>query len=928
MPLTEERWQRLQALFLAAVELSPSDRERFVERETAEDPSLRRELIGMLAHCVDGGQLIAHAIERVAVAVAPDSVWLGRRVGAYRLLREIGRGGMGLVFEAARDDDEFRKAVAVKIAPPWHDAARFDDQFRQERQILAELEHPNIARLLDGGSADGVPYFVMELVEGEPITEYCERHQLDLTARIGLFRQVCTAVRFAHESLVVHRDLKPSNILVTEDGTPKLLDFGIAKLLDPLSERDATSTIAAAWTPDYTSPEQVRGRPVTTRTDVYSLGLILYELLTGARAQIADATSPAALERSICEREPARPSERVATSGRPAIARRLRGDLDTIVMTAIRKEPERRYGTAAALSDDLGRYLDGRPIMARPATSWYRARKFLNRHRVGVAAAALVVVAVAAGVASTIYQARRAERRFQQVRALANAFVFDVHDRIETLPGATAARKAIVQTALTYLESLRQDAAGDPALIRELGAAYLKIGTVQGVPTRSNLGDAAGAVVSFTRAEELLGPLAARGDPDAGAQLVMVLGNLGGVREAQGRPADMDAAWSRGTALGESLLRTSPRDERLLAATSELYGFIARSHANREQVDSAEPVARRAVDLSRRLLDLSPDNREYQNGLGSAYNTMGQVNHSGLRLGEALEGFQSSAGIRERLVAESPQNADYRHNLIVCYGNIADVLAYQVARSLGDGPGAAAAIEKAVALAETARAQDPQDRRALFDLASAKMRLGAIHADYLQDADAALKDLDDSDRIVQKLVTEDPKSARYATLVFGIDLKRGETLARIGRDGAAVDRLEAARAVADRLPPGTAVRQNSLTVTSLRLAEVKARLGDPAAVQLADFVERDLSSRTLQTAYNDALFRTDVGRLYARMAARDWRPGREALTVKAIAHLEAGLARWRALKLPPSYEPRRLKETTDAEADLARLRALRASHGS
>jgi serine/threonine protein kinase/tetratricopeptide (TPR) repeat protein len=927
-PLTEERWQRLQALFLAAAELSSPERERFVERETAGDPSLQRELAGMLAHSGDAGRLIAHAIEGAALAVRPDSVWLGRRVGAYRLLHEIGRGGMGLVFEAARDDDEFRKMVAVKIAPPWHDAARFDEQFRQERQILAELEHPNIARLLDGGTADGVPYFVMELVGGEPITAYCERHHLDPAARIALFRQVCSAVRFAHESLVVHRDLKPSNILVTEDGTPKLLDFGIARLLDPLSERDATTTVGAAWTPDYTSPEQVRGRPVTTRTDVYSLGLILYELLTGERGQIADTTSLAALERSICEHEPPRPSERAVAHGRPADALRLRGDLDTIVLTAIRKEPERRYGSAAALSDDLGRYLDGRPIPARPSTARYRAGKFLNRHRVGVAAGALVVMAVAAGVVSTIYQARRAERRFQQVRALANAFVFDVHDRIETLPGSTAARKAIVQTALTYLESLRQDAAGDPALTRELGAAYFKIGTVQGVPARSNLGDTAGAVVSFTRAEELLGPLAARGDRDSGRQLVSVLASLGAVREVQGDPADMDAAWSRASALGEALLRTPPDDERLLAATAELYGLMARGESNRGRFDAAEAAARRAVDLSRRLLELSPENREYQDSLGSAYNTLGQVQHVSLRLGDALASFRSSAGIRERLVAEAPQNGDYRHNLIICYGNIADVLGYQPGRNLGDGPGAAAAIEKAVALAEAARAQDPQDRRALFDSVSATLRLGTIRTDALQDDDGALKDLDASDRLARRLIAEDPKNARYGTLVASIELKMGETLAHSGRDRPAVEQLEVARVAAEQLPPNSATRQNALTVTSLRLAEVKERLGDSGAMSLADFVDSVMSGQTLANAYNDALLRTDVGRLYARMALRNWPPGREALTAKAVRHLEAGLARWRVLKLAPSYEPRRVKETADAEADLTRLKAPRARQGS
>jgi eukaryotic-like serine/threonine-protein kinase len=234
--------------------------------------------------------------------------WIGRRYGAYRITRAIGRGGMGLVFEAVRDDDEFRKTVALKIAPPWQDAATVRERFRVERQILAGLEHVNIAGFLDGGTDHGEPYFVMEYVEGVPITAYCRDRQLGLRPTIELFRRICAAVHFAHESLVVHRDLKPANILVTAEGTPKLLDFGIATILDPLADANATrATIGAPWTPDYTSPEQVRGRPVTTRTDVYSLGLILYELLCGARGQVADPSTPLALDRSICEAEPIPP---------------------------------------------------------------------------------------------------------------------------------------------------------------------------------------------------------------------------------------------------------------------------------------------------------------------------------------------------------------------------------------------------------------------------------------------------------------------------------------------------------------------------------------------------------------------------------------------------------------------------------------------
>ena len=486
MSLTPDRWHRLDELFNAAIDLPYVERDALVARETARDPDLGRQLAGMLAHSTTAGERIAGAIGAVAGTVDSTREWIGRRFGPYRVVREIGRGGMGLVFEAVRDDDEYEKRVALKVAPWWRDRPVLKDRFKQERQILAGLEHPRIARLLDGGTSDGMPYFVMELVEGVPITEYCVVRQLDLPQRIELFRRVCAAVAFAHETLVVHRDLKPGNILVGAGGEPKLLDFGIAKPLDAGVDGGATLTTETAWTPDYTSPEQVRARPVTVRTDVYSLGLILYELITGVRAQSSDTSSPLALDRSICEVEPPAPSHQAAVRGDRALAKRLRGDLDTIVQTAIRKEPESRYQSVAAFSEDLGRYLDGHPIVARPSTFTYRAGKFLRRHRAVAAATLLLAVSIVTGLVATVYQARRAERRFQQVRSLANAFVFDVHDRIEMLPGSTEARKAIVQTALTYLESLRSDIGNDKGLALELASAYEKIGNVQGNPSHGS----------------------------------------------------------------------------------------------------------------------------------------------------------------------------------------------------------------------------------------------------------------------------------------------------------------------------------------------------------------------------------------------------------------------------------------------------------
>jgi eukaryotic-like serine/threonine-protein kinase len=926
-PLTDDRWRRLEALFLAGAELPPGERDDFVARETAGDPGLARELAGMLAHASDGGPRIARAIEDVAGEVSAPDDWVGRRFGAYRVVREIGRGGMGLVFEAVRDDDEYRKTVALKVAPFWRDRSAVTERFRLERQILAELEHPHIARFLDGGTEDGVPYFVMEYVEGLPITAYCGAHHLDLTARLALFRQVCGAVQFAHESLVVHRDLKPANILVSDAGEPKLLDFGIAKLLDPLSEAGSTATIETRWTPDYTSPEQVRGRAVTVRTDVYSLGLILYELLTGQRAQIADPTSPLTLDRSICEIEPPRPSERALTRRDRALASQLRGDLDTIVMTAVSKEPDRRYGTAAAFSDDLGRFLDGRPILARPSTAGYRAGKFLRRHWVGAGAVALIVVSLVGGLGAALFEARRAERRFQQVRALANAFVFDVHDRIQTLPGSTEARKAIVQTALIYLESLHADAGGDESLARELAAAYEKIGHAQGDPLTTNLGDTAGAIASFTRAQEILAPIARRGDRPARRQLVSISAALANVHQAKGDVKSATADLLRGEDLGEQLLLETPDDRVLIAALADIHGSAARAAIGVADNPRAEREARRCVALTTRLVQFAPADRDHRDHMASAYNALGQVLEVSDRLPESAEQFRAGIAIREQLVADAPDNVDYRHNLMIGYGNLGDVLGFLLGHNLGDISGSEAAFDRAVAIAEWERQHDPADRRASFDLVNAKLRLGNMIVDNSPHLEDGLRQLREADRVNGSLLAADPQNARYAYLAVTIDHSIGNTLLKLGQTADAVHRFESARAAAGRLLNGPTSRsaRSQYIRLGLHLALVRATAGDPRAADLAEEASRELATKPLGTAFEDATGYAELGKVYAQLAKHSSGSERADRRRKAIATLEKSRDLWRSWTVTPAVEPRRQRELAAVEAALAECVALRPS---
>ena len=918
--LTPERWERLQALFAAAIDLPPGDQAGFVAREAGSDEELQHELSGMLAHHSSAGERIARAVDRAASAES-SSAWIGRHFGPYRIVREIGHGGMGLVFEAVRDDLEYQKTVALKVAPWYRDTPELRERFRLERQILASLEHPNIARLLDGGSAEGVPYFVMEYVHGQPITKYCDAHQLDLARRIHLFNRVCEAVYAAHENLIVHRDLKPTNILVDESGAPKLLDFGIAKPIAPATDTAMTEVAGRApWTPDFASPEQVRGRPVTVRSDVYSLGLVLYELLTGTRAQRADISSPAALERSICDQEPRLPSVAAAATADRVLARRLTGDLDTIVMMALAKEPERRYASVSALRDDLQRFLDGRPVAARPATRRYRTLKFVTRHRVGVAAAALVIAIASVGVISTLYQARRAERRFDQVRALANAFIFDVHDRIENLPGSTEARKSLVQTALMYLENLRDEAGNDAGLARELAAAYEKIGNVQGNPLRSNLGDSAGARRSYDRAQEILLPFAAKRDALAELQLVSVLDQTGVLQRAQGETAASLATWERARQIGERLLAASPADANVASAIGSVYSELSHAFFELHDYPQAVQAAERSMELAQQLARVDPANTDHLNSVGTAYNTLAAAQIGAGELARAADSFRESIRVREALVAGDPNNTQYAQPLLVAYGSLGDVLGYRAGANLGDTEGATAAFRKAIEMAQRASARDRSDRRAMFDLASAKLRLGTLLTDPIGDATGALHELDEAERLNGRLLAEDPKSDRFGYVAVVINRRIADAETLRGEKAKAIARFERARTDVQRYmkgPTGPSARQLSIAI-NLALGRLRAEAGEHAALSHANYVASEMTKGPVDTLAVDAAIYRNLGSLFERIGGF---ADRTAHLGRAIENWRQSDARWRDPKVPKEMWGRRDEQLRLIQADLSRVEA-------
>jgi serine/threonine protein kinase/tetratricopeptide (TPR) repeat protein len=746
--MTPERWQRVKELFQEAKSLEEGDREALLREHCGDDPELLTEVASLLsADEALGGFLATGRMGPRAHPDGPppaletlDTGLAGQRLGSYQILRRLARGGMGEVYLAARADDAYEKRVALKVIRTDVDLRVVLQRFHEERQILARLEHPNIARLLDAGTTpDGRPFFVMEYVDGEPLRAHCDARGLGVRARLELFLTVCGAVHYAHQNLVVHRDLKPGNIPVTPEGVPKLLDFGIAKLLrEETSAADAppTVTMMRLLTPDYASPEQVKGEAITTATDVYSLGVLLYELLTGQRPHGLRGRTAEQVLAAVCEEVPTAPSEAVRReTGPEPLRRQLTGDLDMIVLMALRKEASRRYASVEQLADDVRRHLSGLPVRARPDTFRYRAGKFVRRHRAGVAAAALVFVSLVAGIAGTAWQARvagferaRAERRFQDVRQLANAFIFDVHDAIRDLPGATHAREVVVKKALEYLDRLAGEAAGDRSLQEELAVAYQRVGDVQGLPDAPNVGDYKGALASYERSLALREGVADQ-DQKARRAVSVVLNRIGRLRLFTGDRAGALASFRRSTRIAEELTSsTVPTARRDLMVSSLL---LADALAETGDTAAAIDSYRRVVGLAEQLHGEKGDEGSRRD-LSLAYDYMARSLRDAGRLEEALAMADKGLEIDRTLVASESDNIHVRRDLGVSLQQVG-----HLQTRLGRLPAAVATLTEAVAVGRSLLALDAADVDARHGVSVSEFHLAEALARQ-NDLDGAL----------------------------------------------------------------------------------------------------------------------------------------------------------------------------------------------
>ncbi len=721
MDHSTETLLRIEAIFNEALSLPVAERSALIDTRCDRDPALISEVLSLLKACA--AEELATAALTPELRMVPGGLPPRKRIGPWELDRLLGRGGMGAVYLAHRADGHFEQQVAIKLIDLPLATDFFRERFRQERQILAGLQHPLIARLLDGGvSDDGDLYLAMEYVDGIPIHRFCEQKRLTAAQRLALFAGVCDAVQFAHQNLVVHRDLKPDNILIATDGTPRLLDFGTAKLLSPSllgPGSDVTRQGYQSFTPQFASPEQVLGNPITTASDTYSLGVLLYLLLTETLPYELKEFTTAEMVRVICQEPPRRPP--VAAGSR----HRLDADLEAIVLKALRKEPQERYLTAQQLASDLRAYLDHQPVTARRGTLRYRAGKFIERNRLALASAGVLAITLFAGLGGVLWQARvanverrKADARSADLRQLSGSLLSELDETIKQLPGSTGARKLLVTRVLEHLDRMAKDAQGDRLTQLDLVDAYTRLGNIQGNVYDQNLGDPPGALVSIGKALALAGPLAAAEPNDR-----EVLRALAGAQQSRsevlfGTSATQEAITSMRAATRSFDRLTALPDvpPALICEAAAAYGAFGdelgqSGTASIGDTASALAAYRRTIELDHRALAIDPDFLRAKRGLGILQMKVGSIELD-TDPAQALQDFQSGLQRLDALPAAEQRGLTTLRMRAMLMRKQAIAL-----KELGAYAQAEPWFEKAFQTHKQLIAVDPKDLRAVADMA-------------------------------------------------------------------------------------------------------------------------------------------------------------------------------------------------------------------
>ena len=755
MEFTTENLLLLEGIFHEASAAPDEARDELIETRCKGNPSLAAEVHSLLEACkAEENEAASSRLQpKAGREFTPES----KRAGPYLLDRLLGRGGMGAVYLAHRADGHFELKVAIKLIDLPLASEVFRERFRQERQILAGLQHPYIARLVDGGvTQDGELYLAMEYVDGVPIHRFCEEHHFPLRQQLELFLRVCEAVQFAHQNLVVHRDLKPDNILIAEDGTPKLLDFGTAKLISPSlvgQGNEFTRLGFMSFTPQYASPEQVLGNPITTASDTYSLGVLLYLLLTGALPYELKEFTTEEMVRVICI-EPPRKLQALGSG------KRLDSDLDAILKKALRKEPQQRYLTAEALASDLQAYLEGKPVAARQGTFRYRAAKFIRRHKLGLASAVLLATTLAAGIAGVLWQARianeerrKSDARSADLRQLSDSLLSELDEAIKQLPGSTGAQKLLVTRVLEHLDRMAKDAQGDRLTELDLVNAYTRLGNIQGNTYDQNLGDTAGAMTSLDKAIAIGQPLVASNpvDPDALEALANAQESRSEVEYWNVTEKPQEAiSYMKAAAQTYDRLAALPNvTPAQFLAVSRAYNTLgdqlwARGTVGLVDLPAAIAAYRKGIDFENRVLHLDPSNVRARRGIGNLQMKIGSVELD-TDPAQALKDIDIALQDFDALL-----DADRRSLITVRPRAITERKKAMALEELGEHGQAIPLFDEVLQIDRQIAAADPKDQRAIYDIG---VTLQDTAASY-EDAANPLLDTSSEDRRRNLLAAE------------------------------------------------------------------------------------------------------------------------------------------------------------------------------